>query len=81
MNIYPTITLSSSNHEIADCTLFPALVGLYADITMKDGACLAYAKVHSYKDGVFVLIVGDEDEEQSYTVTAPVMSIHNITYI
>lgn len=76
---YPTITLSTDNPEIQDCTLFPALVGLLADFTMKDGTDFMSADVMGYEHGAFILAIGNGTD--SYTVIAPVEAISNITYI
>lgn len=78
---YPKIVLSEDNPEIADCNLFHAFVGLYADFTLKDGTRFPFADVVKYEDGEFVLAVGEHAYSNGYTVIVPIDSIDTITYI
>lgn len=78
---YPKIILSETNSEINDCTLFPALVGLFADFTLNDGNSLPYADILAYQDGVFHLSMAESSGFEDYQVLVPIRMIDTITYI
>ena len=78
---YPKIVLSEDNPEIADCNLFYAFVGLYADFTLEDGTRFPFADVTEYADGKFTLSIGEHADGNGYKVILPIDSINTITYI
>ena len=79
---YPKIELSQENHEIQDCQVFYAFVGLLANFLLKDGIRLDYADVLAYEHGSFVLGMDSNNVgTDGYTVIVPISMIDTITDI